>query len=436
MSPSPTPVTDDGPMSEPVLDRRTLNRTLLARQGLLRREPRGVATTIEHLVGMQSQVPRDPFVALWSRIESFDPAELDRLMTERMAVRTGLMRTTLHLVTAPDAVAMRPLFAPVLARVLQSQRAFRIGLAGLELGELVALASEHLAQRAMTASELRPLLAERWPDRDPAVLMMGVRYLVPIVQVPPRGTWRGTGQPTLATLEAWLGRPEDPRRDIGAVLVRYLAAFGPASVPDMRTWSWLTGLAEVVDGLRGQVRTYRSEGGRELLDLADAALVEGDVPAPPRFLPEYDNLFLSHDDRSRIAGAWYEEDRYSRGKLFVDGLPHRGLARRDEATNHVPTDRRPLPQPDLRRAGRRRCRGRCAAALRRTGCRPTFGRDGRRRLGRPWARIPRPEAGRDDEIAEPADGQRIVHPPSGPARTLPVATPPTAASTTSVGIPT
>jgi len=307
-------------MPETVLDRRTLNRTFLARQGLLRREPRAVAATIEHLVGMQSQVPRDPFVALWSRIDGFDPAELDRLMTERAAVRTGLMRTTLHLVTSPDALVMRPIFAPVLSRVLQSQRAFRTGLAGVDLGELVAFGAEHLAQRPMTAGELRPILAGRWPDGDPAVLMMGIRYLVPIVQVPPRGLWRGTGQPTLTTLQAWLDRPEDPRRDTGALLVRYLAAFGPASVPDMRTWSWLTGLAEVVDGLRGQLRTYRSEGGRELLDAVDAPIADAETPAPPRFLPEYDNLFLSHDDRSRIAGAWYEEDRYSRGKLFVDGF--------------------------------------------------------------------------------------------------------------------
>lgn len=307
-------------MPDAVLGRRTLNRTLLARQGLLRREPRAVAGTIERLVGMQSQVPRDPFVALWSRIEGFDPAELDRLMTERAAVRTGLMRTTLHLVTSLDALAMRPIFAPVLARVLQSQSALRTGLAGVDLGELAAVGAEHLAQRPMTATEVRPLLAALWPDRDPAVLMMGIRYLVPIVQVPPRGLWRGTSQPTLSTLEAWLAQPEDPRRDIGALLLRYLAAFGPASVPDMRTWSWLTGLAEVVDGLRGQVRAYRSEGGRELLDVVDAPIADAEMPAPPRFLPEYDNLFLSHDDRSRITGAWYEEDRYSRGKLFVDGF--------------------------------------------------------------------------------------------------------------------
>ena len=77
---------------------------------------------------------------------------------------------------------------------------------------------------------------------------------------------------------------------------------------------------EVVAGLRGQLRSYRSEGGRELLDVADGVIVSAETPAPPRFLPEYDNLFLSHDDRARIAGAWYPEDRSNRGKLFVDGF--------------------------------------------------------------------------------------------------------------------
>ena len=110
-------------MTPPVLDNRTLNRTILARQGLLRRERRDVHETIAHLVGMQSQVPGDPFVGLWSRIEGFDPAELDALMLERRAVRTGVMRTTLHLMTADDAVTLAPLFAGVQDRAPSARSA-------------------------------------------------------------------------------------------------------------------------------------------------------------------------------------------------------------------------------------------------------------------------------------------------------------------------
>lgn len=309
-------------MPEPVLDRRTLNRTLLARQGLLRRERRRVADAIEHLVGMQSQVPSQPFVALWSRLESFDPGELDALMVDRSAVRIGLMRTTIHLVSARDALALAPAFADVQARVLQSQRIFREPLAGLDLDEVAELGARLISDKPMTAAALRQLLQERWPDRDPAALVAAVRYLVPVIQVPPRGLWRRSMQPTITTLDAWLEAPVPREVDLETILVRYLRAFGPASVADMRTWSWITGLREVVERLRPQLRTYRDESGRELFDVEGAPLVAADVPAPPRFLPEYDNAFLSHEDRSRIGGPWYDQDRLSRarGKLLVDGF--------------------------------------------------------------------------------------------------------------------
>ena len=300
------------------LDRRTLNRTLLARQGLLRRSRSSVLDVIEHLVGLQAQEPQNPFVALWSRIEAFDPAELDRLLLDRDAVRTGLMRTTLHMVTADDAIGLHPLFAPVLARVLHSQRQFRIGLEGIDVDELVARATALLAERPMTAGQLRPYLAERWPDRDPSVLMMAVRYLVPIVQVPPRGLWRQSRQPTLTTTGAWLGRPVQSTGDVDAAVLRYLRAFGPASSADVRTWSGLTGLAEAINRLRGDLRTYRDEAGRELLDVPDGTIVDGREPASVRFLPEYDNVFLSHADRARIADTGPSPSRPS-VELFVRG---------------------------------------------------------------------------------------------------------------------
>lgn len=307
-------------MPEPILDRRTLNRTLLERQGLLRRERRRVADTVEHLVGMQSQVPSHPFVALWSRLESFDPAELDALMVDRLAVRIGLMRTTIHLVTARDALALASAFADVQARVLQSQRGFREPLAGLDLDEVADLGARLIANEPMTPAALRPLLQERWPDRDATALVAAVRYRVPVVQLPPRGLWRRSMKPTITTLDTWLGGEVPRAAELEAILLRYLRAFGPATVGDMRTWSWITGLRGVVERLRPQLRAYRDESGRELFDVEDGPLVAADVPAPPRFLPEYDNVFLSHEDRSRIAGHWYDEDRLSRGKLLVDGF--------------------------------------------------------------------------------------------------------------------
>lgn len=308
------------PPKAAVLDKRTLNRTLLERQGLLRRTARPAAEVVEHLVGLQAQEPQNPFVALWSRLDPFDPSEVDRLLLDRATVRTSLMRTTLHLVSADDAVALRPLFAPVLARTLVSQRAFRIGLEGLDLDKVAAFAADRLGAEPMSATKLRPLLGARWPDRDPSVLMMAVRYLVPLVQVPPRGLWRQRRQPILTTLESWLGRPPAEQGDVDALVLRYLAAFGPALTSDVRTWSWLTNLAPVIERLRPTLRTYRDGSGRELLDVPDAPIVSGEAPAPPRFLPEFDNVFLSHADRSRIADLPLDLERYARGTLLVDGF--------------------------------------------------------------------------------------------------------------------
>jgi hypothetical protein len=305
-----------------VLDNRTLNRTLLERQGLLRRERRPVRELIGHLVGMQSQVPNDPFVALWSRIADFDPAELDALMLERRAVRTGVMRTTLHLLTAEDAIAFAPLFAGVQERAFRAQRHFREAVEGLDLDALIAAGTAAIEEAPRTPAALARILAERWPGRDPQALSLAVRYFVPIVQVTPRGMWGRKMQPTITTVSAWLGTPVPASVDPAVeeeVVLRYLRAFGPASVSDVRTWSWLTGLRAVVDRVRPRLRVFADERGRELLDAPDAPIADPDVEAPVRYLPEYDNLLLSHDDRSRMAGSWYPESRYSRGSVLVDG---------------------------------------------------------------------------------------------------------------------
>ena len=305
------------------LSTRTLNRTLLDRQCLLRRERRPALELIGHLVGMQSQVPGDPFTALWSRIEGFDPAELDAAMLERRAVRTGVMRTTLHLLTADDAVAFAPLFAGVQQRAFRAQRRFREGIEGMDLAELLAAGTAAIEERPRTPAELARILGERWPDRDAQSLGMAIRYFVPIVQVTPRGLWQRRMQPTITTVAAWLDRTP-PIASVPSVeeevVLRYLRAFGPASVSDIRTWSWMTGLRAVVDRLRPRLRTYRDERGRELLDADDASIADPDENAPIRFLPEYDNLLLSHDDRTRISGSWYPESRFSRGSVLVDGF--------------------------------------------------------------------------------------------------------------------
>jgi hypothetical protein len=295
---APAEETDD------MIDRRSLGRATLERQLLLRRSRMPVEDAVEHLIAMQSQLPSPPYFGLWTRLEGFRHEALTELMTRRRVVRGCLLRGTLHVCTARDFLALRPVLQPVLERC---QRGFfRRDTEGMDLGEFAGFTAKLLEDEPMTGARLRGLLGERWPERQSSSLINSVQFLVPTVYVPPGGTWGTSGSMPITTAPAWLGQPLGTAADPAPLVLRYLAAFGPATLKDIQAWSGLTRMKPVLDRLRPELFVDRDERGAELFDRPDAPRPDAGVPAPVRFLPDYDNLLVAHADRTRVIS---DEDR-------------------------------------------------------------------------------------------------------------------------------
>jgi hypothetical protein len=323
-----------------MLSRRAVNRALLARQLLLDRQrlpdagperAAQVVGTIEHLVGLQAQAPFPPYYGLHSRLEGFGPEDLATLITDRSVVRIALMRGTIHLVSARDCLPLRQLVQPVIERGMRG--AFGKQLAGVDPAALATAGRSLVEAEPMTFSQLGQALAARWPDHPPAALAQAVRAFVPLVQVPPRAVWGRAGQSVHTSAEHWLGQPgsgqpgsgpADPA-ELARLVTRYLGAFGPATVRDVQAWSGLTGLKAVLEQLRPALVTFRDEQGAELFDLPTAPRPGEDAAAPPRLVAEFDNLVLSHAERSRVISPGVTQKIYTvngviPGTVLIDGF--------------------------------------------------------------------------------------------------------------------
>lgn len=287
-------------MASDRLSARRLNRALLARQLLLERNDSPILDTVRHLVGLQAQEPLDPYTALWSRLDSFDPDDLGKLLIDRKVVRIVAMRATVHLLAADDCLELRPMMQEVLDKELRLHQQHRSHLAGLDLAPVISHARELLAEHPRTMSSLREELGTAFPDLNAAALAYAMRNHLPLVQIPPRGVWGQSSQVRYANAEDWLGRPASDTPSPEQMVLRYLAAFGPAAAADVAAWSRLTGMRDVIEQVQPQLQTFTDDRGRTLVDLPDAPRPDADTPAPPRFLPQFDNVLLSHKDRTRI----------------------------------------------------------------------------------------------------------------------------------------
>lgn len=288
-----------------------LNRATLARQMLLGRSEASPLEAVERLFGLQAQVARPPFVGLWTRLAGFRRDDLARLARERAVVRATMMRATLHLVSARDFLRFRPVLQPRLDSMLVYVKDF------LEPGQVepvLRAARELLEERPRAFEEIRPALVERGLELHDRAMGLAVRMCLPLVQVPSDAAWGYDAKAPFALAEPWLGERLGAGEGIEEMVRRYLAAFGPASVADAGAWSGLKGLRPVFESLRGELVTFRDPAGRELFDLPDAPRPDAGVAAPVRFLPDFDNLVLAHDDRSRLV------DREHRPRIVTKNL--------------------------------------------------------------------------------------------------------------------
>lgn len=257
------------------LSARQLNRTLLRRQHLLSRIDTTPHAVVADLVGLQAQDVMSPYLSLGARLESFDPYDVSRALDERTLVRLMTMRGTIHLLTPDDALTLRPWTQVVMDRVQRNDEA------------------------------PRPQLAR------------------PLVQTPPRGSWRKPGGVHYEPLEEWTGS-ELRKPDVPELVRRYLRAFGPASAADVTAWSGVTRLGPVLKLMDDLVR-YQDADGKVVYDVADGAIEDPESPAPARLLGTYDNLWLSHAGRDRVTEPtkrrhWMGPNGGVAMTLFVDGM--------------------------------------------------------------------------------------------------------------------
>jgi hypothetical protein len=310
--------------STPTLTSRQLNRATLARQMLLSRESVAATAAVERLAGLQAQLARPPFVGLWTRLEVFRRDDLIQPLRIRQIIRATAMRGTLHLMSAADYVALRGALQPMLAKGMQA--ILRERTQGLDMDALQVEARTFFGGKPATFDALRNHLKAKNPAADERAMAYAIRMHLPLVQVPTDDRWGFPSASDFALADDWLGKKVPIQEAQAHTLVRrYLAAFGPATPRDAQVWSGLQSLRAVFEELRPELVTFRDERKRELFDLPDAPRPEEDTPAPVRFLPEFDNLVLAHDDRTRVIADEHRpkvtlKNLQVRATFLVDGF--------------------------------------------------------------------------------------------------------------------
>lgn len=289
--------------AERVLTRRELNRALLERQLLLERVPLTAVRAVERLGGLQAQWTPSPYLSLWARLDGFEREELTRALTARRVVKALLQRGTLHVVAPRHYWALMAVRS-ALASTLWPP-AYEARISSAEIERLAEELLRELGEREPTLKEAQELLAPHAREGvPPTFLWRRIQSYAPVVHVPPSGVWGYGGHGVYAAAAGRVrGGPPTFEDALDDLVTTYLRAYGPAGARDVGQWAGIPRLGPIREALgRLSLRTFRDEGGRQLYDLPRAPLPDPETPAPPRLVPRFDNLVLSHADRSRILG--------------------------------------------------------------------------------------------------------------------------------------
>jgi hypothetical protein len=306
------------------LSARELNRATLSRQLLLEREPLGAAEAVHRIVALQAQEPASPYLALWNRVADFHPADLDVAFAERKVVKASLLRLTLHAIHADDYAAFHGAMLPSLrASRLNDRRFTSSGLTAADADALLPQLLEFLAQ-PRTGAEVEELLEDRIGERKPRV-WWALRMFAAVHHAPTGPPW------SFATASSFVAAPTtEPAAHDGSVrqlVLRYLEAFGPATVRDVAQATMLRQpvLARALQTLAaGQIEQLEGPAGVTLFDVPGAPRTTEEISAPPRLLPMWDSILLAYADRSRVIPAQYRPVVIRRNgdvlpTLLVDG---------------------------------------------------------------------------------------------------------------------
>jgi Winged helix DNA-binding domain len=283
------------------LTERQLNRATLERQLLLRRRSAGAVDAVRAVCAIQAQSPASPYIALWNRVEGFDPAELDRAYAEHRIVKATLMRITLHVVAAEDFPVFHAAMAHDLRRARLADRRFVAH--GMSTTDAEALLPEVMAfaGQARTNAEFDAMLAERVGSGASPGPWWAFRTFAPLVHAPTGGAWSFGDRPSYvdARLGAHSGSEEAA---LAALMRRYLAAFGPASEADFGQFTMVLRPRSraALDLLADELVTYEAPDGRLLYDVRGGNVPHADTPAPPRLMAMWDSILFAYRDRARV----------------------------------------------------------------------------------------------------------------------------------------